>query len=263
MKGIIKQYNKSGEFVGFRVMPERIFDVFGTPIQKQATEKGEIEEGAVLFLLPEPTKEELREKEIKELADSIEGLEETIIELSEAVEKKAEKGDPGDSPTKEELTKLIKPLIPKPISSTYALTPADKKEIASKIQVPVVERIIEKTEVIREQPIVTNEIKEVFSNKEINEIWDKLKSLELAISSIPHQTIQAKRKFGSRGGGGFTTLTRTGAVNGVNVTFTFTQKPTFIISDGAWYRENSGWTWSGLTATMTIPPNDDLYGFVQ
>jgi len=40
----------------------------------------------------------------------------------------------------------------------YILTPKDKEEIASKITVPVVEKVIEKTEVIKEQPIVKTEI---------------------------------------------------------------------------------------------------------
>src|SRR5688572_18453410 len=66
----------------------------------------------------------------------------------------------------------------------------------------------------------------------------------------------------SGGGAGFTLLPATGSVNGVNASFTFTQKPTYIVSDGAWYVENTGWTWSGSTATMTIPPNDTIYGFV-
>ena len=61
--------------------------------------------------------------------------------------------------------------------------------------------------------------------------------------------------------GGFTLLPATGSINSVNAAFTFTEKPTYIISDGVWYRENKGWTWSVLTATMTIPPNDDCYGF--
>ncbi len=64
----------------------------------------------------------------------------------------------------------------------------------------------------------------------------------------------------SSGGAGFTELTATGTVNSVNKTFTFTQKPTYIVSDGVWYKENKGWTWGGSTATMTIPPNDDIYG---
>ena len=37
----------------------------------------------------------------------------------------------------------------------YILTPADKAEIASKITVPIVEKVIEKTETIREIPQIT------------------------------------------------------------------------------------------------------------
>lgn len=62
-------------------------------------------------------------------------------------------------------------------------------------------------------------------------------------------------------GAGFTLLSATGSVNSVNANFTFTEKPDYIVSDGVWYRENVGWTWSGLTATMVIPPNDDIWGF--
>lgn len=64
------------------------------------------------------------------------------------------------------------------------------------------------------------------------------------------------------GGSGFTKLTATGTVDSSNTDFTFTQKPLYIISDGAWYTENKGWTWSGLTATMSVPPSGDIYGFV-
>lgn len=63
-------------------------------------------------------------------------------------------------------------------------------------------------------------------------------------------------------GGGFTILPATGSVNSVNLAFTLTIKPTIIVSDGAMYRENVGWTWNAgtLTATMIIPPNNDIFG---
>jgi len=76
----------------------------------------------------------------------------------------------------EKLPEVIAPLIPEPIKGDkgdfvkgdkgddgkdYILTAKDKKEIASSIKVPVVEKVIEKVEVIRETPIITNEIKEV------------------------------------------------------------------------------------------------------
>ena len=76
------------------------------------------------------------------------------------------------------------------------------------------------------------------------------------VNGIPRVTIN------SSGGSGFTTLPATGTVNGANTSFTFTQKPTYIVSDHAWYQENKGWTWDAgtLTAAMTVPPVDDIFG---
>ena len=57
-------------------------------------------------------------------------------------------------------------------------------------------------------------------------------------------------------------LVATGTINGSNTVFTFVSQPQYIISDGAWYKVNVGWTWNGIdTATMTIPPNDNIWGF--
>jgi len=60
---------------------------------------------------------------------------------------------------------LSKVVIPDPIKGKdgkdYILTEKDKKEIAGTIKVPIIEKIVEKTEVIKELPIITNEIKEI------------------------------------------------------------------------------------------------------
>lgn len=56
----------------------------------------------------------------------------------------------------------------------YILTEKDKKEIATKIKVPIVEKIIEHTEVIKEQPVITNEIKEVAKYQTGEQIVDKI-----------------------------------------------------------------------------------------
>lgn len=63
------------------------------------------------------------------------------------------------------------------------------------------------------------------------------------------------------------TLPATGTVNGINTQFTFTQEPTYIVSDGAWYpiTDNNGvaqWSWNAgtLTATMVIPPSSIIFG---
>jgi hypothetical protein len=65
--------------------------------------------------------------------------------------------------------------------SDYVLTDSDKLEIAQSIKVPVVEKIIERTEVIKEQPIVNekviNKIKEVALNETPLQLRDKLESL--------------------------------------------------------------------------------------
>ena len=61
----------------------------------------------------------------------------------------------------------------------YILTSKDKKEIADSIKVPVVEKIIEKTETIIEKPIVTNEIKEVAMYELWEQIVEKINSLPI------------------------------------------------------------------------------------
>lgn len=62
-------------------------------------------------------------------------------------------------------------------------------------------------------------------------------------------------------------LSATGTVNGTNTTFTFTTEPSYIVSDGVAYRKTSKnntvyWTWDSntLTATLTIPPTDEIFG---
>jgi hypothetical protein len=86
-----------------------------------------------------PTKEKLlKAYELTEGGEA--ALIDAIISLEEKVEdcKSLKKGDKGDD---------------------YVLTDEDRADIASKIEVPVVEKVIEKTtEVIREQPIVKTEI---------------------------------------------------------------------------------------------------------
>ncbi len=64
----------------------------------------------------------------------------------------------------------------------------------------------------------------------------------------------------SGAGGGLTKLPTPGAADNSNLTFTFTQKPSFIVADGAWLTENNGYTWSGLTATFTVPPQSFIFG---
>lgn len=92
------------------------------------------------------------------------------------------KGDAGDTPTNDELLSLITPLIPEPIvpenGKDYVLTDQDKSDIAKSISVPIVEKeiqtIIEKTEVIRETPIVTENVVEKALYETSNQIVEKI-----------------------------------------------------------------------------------------
>lgn len=79
-------------------------------------------------------------------------------------------------------------------------------------------------------------------------------------TTLAYTTVNGLPTLTITSSGGFTELTATGTVNSVNTTFTFTQQPTYIISDGVMYKVNKGWTWSGTTATLTIPPNDNIWG---
>jgi len=63
------------------------------------------------------------------------------------------------------------------------------------------------------------------------------------------------------GGGGFSIETPTGSVNGSNVTFTVTQTPVYIVSDGATYFDGAGYTVAGLTVTMTVAPTSFIRNF--
>jgi hypothetical protein len=141
-----------------------------TPQQKRKLEKlvKIVAEGNVAIA------EYLYELEQK-LDSEIPGMKDVLLKI---------KGDKGDSPTKEELLNLIQPLIviPEPIhGKDYVLTEEDKEEIAKSITVPVVEKVIEKTEIIKEQPLFFNKIeKEIIKeDKETPEqIRDKLETLE-------------------------------------------------------------------------------------
>ena len=62
-------------------------------------------------------------------------------------------------------------------------------------------------------------------------------------------------------------LPATGTVNGTNAVFTFSKLPSAIVSDNATYQQTDSigetvWSWNGgtLTATLTIPPQSDIFG---
>ena len=72
------------------------------------------------------------------------------------------------------------------------------------------------------------------------------------------------------GGSGFTALAATETPNGSRTTFTFagaSAQPSYLVVDNVWLKAisaagNTNWSWNNGTkvATVTIPPNDDVWG---
>lgn len=110
--------------------------------------------------------EEKIDENIESVTSKIEStkseLEERINTIQLTPGEKGDQGDRGDD------------------GDDYILTESDKKEIAQSITVPVVEKVIERTEVVIEKPIVTeitnvtNEIKEVALYETPDQITDKV-----------------------------------------------------------------------------------------
>jgi hypothetical protein len=152
----------------------------------------------------------------------------------------------------------------------YVLTDSDKKDIAKSIKVPVVDKIIEKTEVIREIPSV---IKDVVTKKQLDEITKgildgmvkvdgRIKAIDQrwggkGLSRVSHDsTLSGDGTTSSPltvvGGSGGTVAVETpsGTINGTNATFTVLNTPKWITINGITYYENDGYTLSGLTITI-------------
>lgn len=57
-------------------------------------------------------------------------------------------------------------------------------------------------------------------------------------------------------------IATTSTVDGTNTIFAFPKKPTYLVSDGVWYKENNGWTWDGtnIQATLSIAPTYLVFG---
>lgn len=231
-------------------------------------------------------------EELNVLEDKIDANHEDVCMKIEEVKKMEVPA--GHTPTKEELTEIIQPLIPKVKNGEdYILTEADKKEIASKITPTVVEKIVEKTEVIKEVPIVTENVVEVAKHKTPEQLRDDFESLKgderLKIEAIKDLTekldelwkeIRKPKSLGgsvisggvtrkivedliSQAGGGYTVETPTGDVDSSNTTFTVTAEPVYIISDGITYFDGAGYTYAALTITLDSPPTQYIRSFTQ
>jgi hypothetical protein len=165
----------------------------------------------------------------------------------------------------------------------YVLTASDKKEIASQIDVPIVEKVIEKTEVIKEvsRKLTVNDIKDAVSKKELEiekkSILDGMAKVDGRIKLIDQRwhggglskvstdatltgngTSSSPLHAVGSSGTWYQDEVPSGTKNGVNMTFTLAHTPTSVVllylngqyqvSGGADYSR------SGTTITMTTAP---------
>lgn len=190
--------------------------------------------------------------------------------LSEIELTPGEKGDPGDKPVAG-----VDYEIPQD-GQDYVLTEEDKTEIASKIEVPVVEKLVEKTEVIKEQPIVTNEIKEVAKYETAEQIADKLNTLEERVDikvikglkkwlETINRAAREQKKLGGGGMGNFQheSFALTPSTTYVDVAYNIAGNGYAVV--GSYYQGGNVFRGVGYTVTGTkrinllFTPQDNTY----
>lgn len=190
--------------------------------------------------------------------DAIKAIEETgkefVDKIKEQVGPQGGKGDKGDK------------------GESYLLTSKDKREIAKLIDVPVVDKIIEKVEVIVEKPTVTNNeiIKEVAKYESPEEVTKKIntlsevlemstikglkKLLSEIVQNIGGQVAPSVTRFISIFSNGTLSKSSASEINfGPNMTVTATPNGVFV--DSASGGGGGSSTYTGLTdaATADLP----------
>lgn len=216
------------------------------------------------------TKEELEglvdrvEKDIRDFDRQID----TIKHKAESI--KPQKGDKGDSPTREALLSIIRPLIP------------TKDYILSLIKSVMPEQ--QKIETLSRDEITSMVLALVPKDKPVEGTGLGAHEITNIVESILSQKFAAKRKgwFGGGGGGdlvgagtgveittnaigrkiinvtasgGGTVSTPVGDVDSSNTSFTVTAEPKWVVADGITYYDGAGYTYAALTITMDIAPS--------
>ena len=180
----------------------------------------------------------------QEVKDTVAGLKSSIeakvkaVDIAVASIKNGEDGLDGKTPTEKELLALIKPLIPEPIKGDPGKTGSAGASGRPMVgwgahPLAILDGGVTKYKVARTLNFGSN--------------------LTVSVNASGVITVDASS-------GTPTELAATGTINSINTTFTFISKPTYLFIDGVKYRENEGWTWSVLTATVTKAPDYSIWG---
>jgi len=158
----------------------------------------------------------------------------------------------------------------------YILTEHDKKDIANSIDVPIVDRVIERTEVIHEQPIIKNEIiKEIVKEnidtpeqiaKKLNTLdekvdWTVIKGLKKIIENL-NKAIREKGATKSGGGGMGLPVHQSFSTSSSTTTITLSNNVAansnalWIFYNGQFLVKGNHYTISGKIVTLTFTPQD-------
>ena len=160
---------------------------------------------------------------------------------------------------------LAKVEIPEPIKGEdgkdYILTEKDREDIAKSIEVPVVEKIIEKTEVIREQPIVTNEVIEVAKYETPDEITDKV---NLGKPLIKKERVEGLTDFQKqiRGALLYTGISEKRAIELIGIYGGTSGGSGTPGGTNGQIQYNNGGTFGGYTGKLIVSPTSNSY-FIQ
>jgi hypothetical protein len=122
--------------------------------------------------------------------EHIDDVESSLNSEVEQIHSKIDNLDIPERLTEQDLVSIIEPLIPEPLKGdkgdSYVLTSQDKEEIVSKIKVPVVEKVIERIELKREE-IDTDKIASDASILAFKAMQDSIPSKESIATEITTQ----------------------------------------------------------------------------
>lgn len=201
--------------------------------------------------------------------------EELVAIIEHITEQVQSKVKDGDTPDDAKLAALIEEMIPDPVPGSAGdngLTPRYgidyfTQEDQDKIVQAVVAQFPKQTDgkKVKFEDIVQAAVAQVITEQSKKKIkFSDIEDIDDLVQLLKRGGFRGGGGSSS-GGGGFTRLPATGLVNSVNLVYTFTSAPTYIVADGIWLEKtdsngNIQWSIAGTTVTMINPPSTSIYG---
>jgi hypothetical protein len=190
-----------------------------------------------------------------------------LVRLVASKFRQPENGKDGETPTDEQLTALIQKVMPKVrdgkdapelsvIVSAVMLRIAQPRDGKDADVDAVIQAVIKK--IVDDRKLTVNDISGL--REEIASYRNQLAlggmrgggDTVVAGSGVTFSTDANGNKV-INAGGGLSVLAATGTINDTNTAFTFASSPTFVVVNGAFYRDGSGCTIAGVNVTLDNP----------